>query len=93
LFADAQRFGEQVVFSIRPQAIGLATREPPAANGSWWIAGRVTQRAYLGEVWDYTVTPAGASGTLRASAPPTTMVETGAAVWLEIDPADVAYIP
>jgi iron(III) transport system ATP-binding protein len=96
LFADAQRFGTQVVFSIRPQAIGLAIHEPSAANGSWWIAGRVTQRAYLGEAWDYTVTPAGApagSAALRVSAPPATTVETGAAVWLEIDPADVAHIP
>jgi iron(III) transport system ATP-binding protein len=93
LFADADRFGARVVFSIRPQAIALARRAPPAANGSWWIAGRVTQRAYLGDYWDYTVAPAGATQALRVSAPPATVVETGAEVWLEIDPAQVAHIP
>jgi iron(III) transport system ATP-binding protein len=92
LFPDHARFGPRVVFSIRPQAIGLARRPPAATNGRWWIEGRVSQRAYLGDVWDYTVTPAGAAVALRVSAPPATVVETGEPVWLEIDPAQVAHI-
>jgi iron(III) transport system ATP-binding protein len=93
LFEAAPRFGTQVVFSIRPQAIALTRQKPPAANGHWWIEAVVTQRAYLGEVWDYAITPRGGSQALRVSAPPSTVVETGDAVWLEIDPADVAHIP
>ena len=93
LFDEAPRFGSTVVFSIRPQAIALSRKAPTAANGSWWIAGKVSQRAYLGEVWDYTITPAGSSQALRVSAPPSTVVETGEPVWLEIDPANVAHIP
>jgi iron(III) transport system ATP-binding protein len=53
----------------------------------------VTQRAYLGEVWDYAITPRGGSQALRDSAPPSTTAETGDTVWLAIDPADVAHIP
>ena len=84
---------ERVVFSIRPQAIGLARRPPAAVDGRWWIEGRITQRAYLGELWDYTVAPVGSALALRVSTPPAVAVEIGEAVWLEIDPAQVAPIP
>jgi iron(III) transport system ATP-binding protein len=93
LFGGAANFGTKIVFSVRPQAITLSRQKPQAANGSWWIEGQVTQRAYLGEVWDYAITPRGGSQALRVSAPPSTTAETGDTVWLAIDPADVAHIP
>jgi iron(III) transport system ATP-binding protein len=92
LFPDAGGFGKTVLFSIRPQAIALSRTAPPAGNGHWWIAGKVAERAYLGEVWDYTITPLGSALPIRVSAPPTTMVEPEAPVWLGIDPAHVAHI-
>src|SRR5579872_4884489 len=36
-----------VSFSVRPQSIGLHQRAPADANGSWWIEGSITERAYL----------------------------------------------
>ncbi|HUA52190.1 MAG TPA: ABC transporter ATP-binding protein [Candidatus Sulfotelmatobacter sp.] len=93
LFPDAPAGGGRVVLAVRPQAIGLARRPPDDANRGWWIEGTVTQRAYLGEVWDYTVAPAGSALTLRVSTPPSVAVEVGEPVWLEIDPAHVALIP
>jgi iron(III) transport system ATP-binding protein len=91
-FPDASRFGASVLFSIRPQSIVLS-RQKPAADGIWQIEGKVTQRAYLGEVWDYTIVPTGGSQPLRVTAPPASVVETGDTVWLAIDPAQVAHIP
>jgi iron(III) transport system ATP-binding protein len=93
LFESASRFADTVVFSIRPQAIGIARTAPPVANGHWWIEGQVTQRAYLGEAWDYTIAPTNSGQALRVAAPPASVVETGDTVWLEIDPAHVAHIP
>ena len=89
----AQTFGETVLFSIRPQSIALTRQAPAHANGSWWIEGKITQRAYLGEAWDYTVVPTNSGQALRVAAPPTSVAETGDTVWLEIDPAHVAHIP
>ncbi|MBV8169224.1 MAG: ABC transporter ATP-binding protein, partial [Alphaproteobacteria bacterium] len=93
----ARPFGETVLFSIRPQSIALARQAPAGspghANGSWWIEGKITQRAYLGEAWDYTVVPTNSGQALRVAAPPTSVAETGDTVWLAIDPAHVAHIP
>jgi len=46
-----------------------------------------------GENWDYLVQPEGSSLRLRASAPPMDRHETGASVWLQIDPTRAARIP
>jgi ABC-type Fe3+/spermidine/putrescine transport system ATPase subunit len=93
LAPDAATLTAQASFSIRPQTIGIHRTAPPDPAAGWWIAGRIIQRAYLGENWDYVVQPEGSSLTMRASAPPTDMHETGARVWLQIDPARAARIP
>lgn len=83
----------QASFSIRPQTIGIHRAAPADVTAGWWIAGRIVERAYLGENWDYVVQPEGSSVRLRASAPPMDMHETGASVWLQIDPTRAARIP
>jgi ABC-type Fe3+/spermidine/putrescine transport system ATPase subunit len=83
----------QASFSIRPQTIGIHRAPPPDLAAGWWITGRIIERAYLGENWDYVVRPEGSSLRLRASAPPLDMHETGAKVWLQIDPDRAARIP
>ena len=93
LAPDAATLATQASFSIRPQTIAIHRTAPPDPAAGWWIAGRIVQRAYLGENWDYVVQPEGSSLTLRASAPPTDMHDTGAQVWLQIDPARAARIP
>ncbi len=80
-------------FSVRPQSIGLHTAPPPAPGRCWWVGGRVVERAYLGEYWDYVVEPAEGGLRIRVSAAPTQVHAVGDAVWLEIDPARAAPIP
>ena len=66
---------------------------PPAvAAGACVFAGRVVQRAYLGEYWDYAVRPVGGELSLRVTARPHEVFEVGAAVWLELDPGQLAHI-
>src|SRR5262249_1696067 len=54
-----------VSFSLRPQSIQLHGRAPAQTDGAAVIAGRVIQRAYLGEHWDYAVRPEGSALVLR----------------------------
>ena len=84
-------------FSLRPQSIHLHRlqpdqRPPAVAPGSSVFAGRVVQRAYLGEHWDYAVRPVGGELRLRVTARPHEVFEVGDAVWLEVDPGQLAHI-
>ncbi len=92
LFPAAGELGRKVVFSVRPQTIRLH-RKAGGAGGTWWVAGRIARRAYLGDAWDYFVDPAGGGVPLRVAAAPEEVYESGEAVWLEIDPQRVAHIP
>ena len=78
-----------VSFSVRPGSIGVhAAKGEPTA---WWFEGVVTERAYLGEHWDYVVRTGDVN--LRVTAPPTTVHAVDDAVWLSVDPRRVARIP
>jgi iron(III) transport system ATP-binding protein len=79
---------EDGVYSLRPHAIVLSAARP-AGNG---VEAEIASRAFLGEYWDYQVLPLGAARPLRVSAPPTQLFETGARVWLEIDPAAMVRV-
>ena len=78
---------EDGVYSLRPHAIALLAE--PGGNA---VEARIASRAFLGEYWDYQVLPLGAGKPLRVSAPPTQLFETGARVWLEIDPAAMVRV-
>ena len=80
-------------FSVRPQTIALHAFAPAAADGGWWVEGRIAERAYLGDYWEYGVRPTGSEARLRVSTPPTVVHEVNDPVWLEIDPARLARIP
>ena len=80
-------------FSVRPQSIGLHAGPPAEPGGRWWVQGRVLERAYLGEYWDYVVTPDEGGLRLRVSTAPLQAHQVGETVWLEIDPARAAAIP
>jgi iron(III) transport system ATP-binding protein len=91
-FADAEALKGRVAFSLRPQSLHLR-REPPAPTerGSV-VPGRVVQRAYLGEHWDYTVRPAGSALALRVTARPHEVFDLEEKVWLELDPRQMALL-
>jgi iron(III) transport system ATP-binding protein len=79
-----------LLYSLRPQAIGLTTRKPN--GGSLAIEAEIAGRSYLGEYWDYQARPLGAAKPLRVSAGPETVFEIGSRVWLEIDPAAMVRV-
>jgi iron(III) transport system ATP-binding protein len=90
-FAEPAAFAGRVSFSLRPQSIGLH-RQPPPADRASVVQGQVTQRAYLGEHWDYTVRPAGSALALRVTARPHEVFEVDEKVWLELDPRQMAAL-
>ena len=80
-------------FSVRPQSIRLHTGAPPEPGRGWWVEGRVVERAYMGDYWDYVVAPPEGGLRLKVSTPPPERHEIGAPVWLEIDTTAAAPIP
>jgi iron(III) transport system ATP-binding protein len=90
-FAEPAALAGRVSFSLRPQSIGLH-RQPPPADRVSVVQGQVTQRAYLGEHWDYTVRPAGSALALRVTARPHEVFEVDEKVWLELDPRQMAAL-
>ena len=81
----------RVSFSVRPQSIHLH-RRPPGGEDPVVLPGRITQRAYLGEHWDYAVTPKDSALTLRVTARPQDVFQLDEEVWLELDPRQMAPI-
>ena len=92
LFEAPDALRGRVSFSLRPQSIHLHREPPPASEAVWLVAGRVVQRAYLGEHWDYTVRPAESALMLRVTARPHEVFEVDAPVWLEVDPRQMGRI-
>jgi iron(III) transport system ATP-binding protein len=90
-FAEPAALAGRVSFSLRPQSIGLH-RQPPPADRASVVQGQITQRAYLGEHWDYTVRPAGSALALRVTARPHEVFEVDEKVWLELDPRQMAAL-
>jgi iron(III) transport system ATP-binding protein len=80
-----------VLFSVRPQSIALH-RTQPAGDGGCIVPGKVVERAFLGEIWDYVIAPADSGLRLKVSAPPQQIFEVGAAGWLAFDPCQMAPI-
>ncbi len=88
---DSASLSGAASFSVRPQTIEIASSRSDGAG--WWVEGKVTERAYLGEYWEYVVRPVNGDLKLRVTTPPTTIYEVEQAVWVRIDPARVARVP
>jgi iron(III) transport system ATP-binding protein len=80
-------------FSVRPQSIVLHDAPGVERGATWWIAGTIEERAYLGEYWEYVVRPANSDLRLRVSTPPTDIYAVDRTVWMEIDPVRISPIP
>ena len=78
-------------FSVRPQTIEIAPERSDAPG--WWVEGKVIERAYLGEYWEYVVRPVDGDLRLRVTTPPTTIYEADRSVWVRIDPTRIARVP
>ena len=91
-FEQGRALPARVSFSLRPQSIHLHDQAPPVSTRACLIPGRVVQRAYLGEHWDYTVRPADSALLLRVTARPHEVFEVDEQVWMELDPRQLARI-
>ena len=81
----------EVLFSVRPQSIGLH-RSAPVRDSACVVEGRLVQRTFLGETWDYVVSPVDSTLRLKVTALPFQVFEVGQAVWLEFDPSQMAPV-
>ncbi|HEV8474769.1 MAG TPA: ABC transporter ATP-binding protein [Methylomirabilota bacterium] len=91
-FAEAAGLAGRVAFSLRPQSVHLHRQLPPSSERVAVVPGRIVQRAYLGEHWDYAVRPKDGALLLRVTARPHEVFEVDEAVWLEIDARQMALI-
>jgi len=91
-FAEPEALQGRVSFSLRPQSLVLHRTAPSASERACVIPGRVIQRAYLGEHWDYGVRPKDSALDLRVTARPHEVFEVNEEVWLELDPTQLAHI-
>jgi iron(III) transport system ATP-binding protein len=80
-------------FAVRPQTIALHRTGKSVTDRGWWVEGKVTERAYLGEYWEYVVRPANGELRLRVTTTPSDVYQTDETVWLEIDPSRITRIP
>ena len=80
----------KVTVSVRPQSMRLSRAQ--AANGEPEVAVTIAERAYLGEFWDYVVTPADTGVKLRVTSPPLEIYDVGERAWLAFDPKQMTAI-
>ncbi len=93
MFEDGgQALAGEVLFSVRPQSIALHRFAPTGCDRVCLVQGRLVQRTFLGETWDYIVSPADSGLRLKVTALPFQVFEVGEKVWLEFDPVQMAPV-
>jgi iron(III) transport system ATP-binding protein len=80
-----------VVFSVRPHSISLH-REAGTSDQHIAVQAQLVERAYLGEYWDYVVSPVGSDVRLKVAATPSQVFEVGDTLWLKFDLQQMAPI-
>ena len=80
----------KATFSVRPQSMRLARARHP--NGAPQTEVTITERAYLGEFWDYVVAPPGGGPKLRVTASTLEIYQAGESAWLAFDPKQMTSI-
>ncbi len=74
-------YSGKLSFSLRPHDIRLNIQAP------WTLPGKIVERAFLGEYWDYVVQPNNTPLRLRVAAPSREVHEVGESITIAIDPA------
>lgn len=80
-----------VVFSVRPHSISLR-RDPGSADDPVRVQVRLVERAYLGEYWDYVVSPVDSGVRLKVAATSSQVFEVGETLWLKFDLQQMARV-
>ncbi len=78
----------KLTFSVRPQTLSLSRNEHSPCS----VPASIVHRAYLGDLWDYTVRPDGSNAELRVTATPAQTHEVGEKVWLCFEPSQMAVV-
>ena len=81
-----------ISISVRPQSLALAAAKPVEAGGLIAIEGRVAERTFLGEHWDYVFAAGGSALRVKVAARPADVFEIDASVWLTVDPRHMVVI-
>jgi len=81
--------GMHFQLSIRPHDVKLGREFAP---GAFAFKGRIAERAYLGDVWDYAVAVEDGQFQLRVTTTPRDMFEVGDTVYCAVDPSIVAMV-
>jgi iron(III) transport system ATP-binding protein len=93
LFENAGRgLSGDITFSVRPQTISLLRDSANARRQNCWVQAQLVQRTFLGETWDYIVSPVNSGLKLKVATPPAEVYEVGDTVWLEFDPLQMAAV-
>jgi len=92
LRADGGALPQDIVVSVRPQAIHLLKQNPGVSDGCCLAQGQVQRRAYLGEYWDYYVRLPGTAQNLRVTTRAQDVFEVNEPVWIEIDTRQLSVI-
>ena len=82
--------GQEVVVSIRPEAVELSRESRAGAVANEWH-GTVVARAFLGDAVDHVV--AVGKHEMRARGNPSVSIEPGSQVYLQLDPAKISLVP
>ena len=82
--------GDEVVVSIRPEAVDLSTHSSMGAVKNEWN-GTVVTRAFLGDAVDHVV--AVGKQELRVRVNPSVSIKPGTQVYLHLDPAKISLVP
>ncbi|MGN6573830.1 MAG: ABC transporter ATP-binding protein [Pseudolabrys sp.] len=89
--ADRLATSGAVVFSVRPHCISLH-RDAGTSDQHVAVKAQLVERAYLGEYWDYVVSPVDSNVRLKVAAAPSQAFEVGDTLWLKFDPQQMAPI-
>jgi iron(III) transport system ATP-binding protein len=81
--------GDDVVVSIRPEAVDLSRGSVPGVPNEWH--GTVVTRAFLGDAVDHVV--AVGKHEIRARTNPDVSIEPGTQVYLQLDPSKISLVP
>ena len=90
LIAGGTDLRGNAIFSIRPHGMRLSRARPDDGVASVEVS--VLERAYLGEHWDYVVSPRDGALRLKVAAPPLNEFEIGEVAWLDFDIRQIALI-
>jgi iron(III) transport system ATP-binding protein len=84
-----QGLSGETIFSVRPQTMALlrAGRDDRCV-----VQAALVQRTFLGETWDYVVSPVNSELKLKVATAPAEVHEVGETVWLEFDPVQMAAV-